>query len=191
MPTTRSAAAAAPSIGPFQYGHVWWSSDRAELAPDRFEGRAYQLGLMATVALLSAGQLVMSSSSGQLVWATPEEFALSPSGLPLSYLVGIRAASAALVWGVAAVKLALPLGEGGVHTFETLDRRDIPFYDVGVWRFQGFTTWSWFLLGFYFAGAFAVHGMGLLEQAIGSAHAAVDAIRRDAAGVGMAAAGGA
>jgi len=83
----------------------------------------------------------------------------------------------------------------GVDVFETVNPVTVPdqrlivkevhlqrvVHNVNSARLQAAISEAQGREGFYFAGAYAVHGMGLLEQAVHSAHRAVAAVHRDMA----------
>ena len=137
--------------GPFLFGEKWWLNDPIEMAANRYDGRGRQLVFFTIVAVLCCSFLGHEYDNGRLnPHLAPIDFAKPAiTAVPLIALVAFRFCCAAVVWGLVYVKVftITPFQ----ITFETLERRDILFKDIGgLWRFQGLTSWGWVLLGVYF-----------------------------------------
>ena len=155
---TRFAAAEAAVVTVPKPGDPWWEGVPSE--SDRSAGLGRYVAACAAWFVSFAAWLGLATYTNRLRWlASVDDFCASPNAPPV-VLLGFRLCALALVL---AVKLKVWLAPATLYQYETLERAPVRLRIRGLWRSQGLTSWSWLLIGAYFAVAAALQGGAMLR----------------------------
>ena len=155
---TRFAAAEAAAVTVPKPGDPWWEGVPSE--SDRSAGLGRYVAACAAWFVSFAAWLGIATYTNRLRWlASVDDFCASPNAPPV-VLLGFRLCALALVL---AVKLKVWLAPATLYQYETLERAPVRLRIRGLWRSQGLTSWSWLLIGAYFAVAAALQGGAMLR----------------------------
>ena len=155
---TRFAAAEAAAVTVPKPGDLWWEGVPSE--SDRSAGLGRYVAACAAWFVSFAAWLGLATYTNRLRWlASVDDFCASPNAPPV-VLLGFRLCALALVL---AVKLKVWLAPATLYQYETLERAPVRLRIRGLWRSQGLTSWSWLLIGAYFAVAAALQGGAMLR----------------------------